>query len=81
LQFAGSDQTVSVRPGQTTSLRVGSPLSNTVVAVRDRNVLRLTYQLVGAGGETYHYGGVRQLPSFRIYQGPLRIFEGSFGFG
>jgi hypothetical protein len=81
LQFAGSDRAVSVQPGQTTSLRVGLPLSNTIVAVRDRNLLRLTYQLVGAGGETYHYGGPMRLPSFRIYQGPLRISEGSFGFG
>ncbi len=81
LQFAGSDRTVSVQPGQTTSLRVGLPLSNTIVAARDRNLLRLTYQLVGAGGETYHYGGLMRLPSFRIYQGPLRISEGSFGFG
>ena len=81
MRFAGSDRVVSVQPGQTTSLRVGLPLSNTVVAARDRNLLRLTYQLVGAGGETYHYGGLRGLPSFRIYQGPLRISEGSFGFG
>ncbi len=81
LRFAGSERVVSVQPGQTTSLRVGLPLSNTIVAARDRNSLRLTYQLVGTGGETYHYGGPMQLPSFRIYQGPLRIFEGSFGFG
>jgi hypothetical protein len=81
LRFAGSDRVVSVQPGQTTSLRVGLPLSNTVVAARDRNLLRLTYQLVGAGGETYHYGGLVGLPSFRIYQGPLRISKGSFGFG
>ena len=81
LRFAGSDRVVSVQPGQTTSLRIGLPLSNTIMAARDRNVLRLTYQLTGAGGETYHYGGLKQLPSFRIYQGPLRIFEGSFGFG
>jgi hypothetical protein len=81
LRFAGCDRPVSVQPGQTSSLRVGLPLSNTVVVARDRNLLRLTYQLAGAGGETYHYGSSRQLPSFRIYQGPLRIFEGSFGFG
>ncbi len=81
LRFAGSDRVVSVQPGQTTSLRIGLPLSNTIVADRDRNLLRLKYQLAGAGGETYHYGGLKQLPSFRIYQGPLRIFEGSFGFG
>jgi hypothetical protein len=81
LQFVGYDRDISVPPGQTTSLRVGLPLSNTVVAARDRNLLRLTYQLMGAGGETYHYGGLMGLPSFRIYQGPLRISEGSFGFG
>jgi hypothetical protein len=81
LRFAGSDRVVSVQPGQSASLRVGLPLSNTITAARDRNLLHLTYQLVGAGGETYRCGGLKQLPSFRIYQGPVRIFEGSFGFG
>jgi hypothetical protein len=81
LRFAGSDRVVSVQPGQSASLRVGLPLSNTIAAARDRNLLHLTYQLVGAGGETYRCGGLKQLPSFRIYQGPVRIFEGSFGFG
>jgi hypothetical protein len=80
-QFAGCERPVSVQPGQTTFLRVGLPLSNTIVTARDRNLLRLTYQLAGAGGETYRYGGLKGLPSFRIYQGPLRVFEGSFGFG
>jgi hypothetical protein len=81
LQFVGCDRDISVPLGQITSLRVGLPLSNTIVATRDRNVLALTYQLAGAAGELYRCGGLRDLPSFRVYQGPFRIAGGSFGFG
>jgi hypothetical protein len=81
LQFVGYDRDISVPPGQTTSLRVGLPLSNTIVATRDRNVLLLTYQLAGTAGELYRCGGLRDLPSFRVYQGPFRLAGGSFGFG
>ncbi len=81
LRFAGSGRVVFVRPAQTTSLRLGLPLCNTIEATRDRNLLHLTYQLIGSGGEVYRLGGLRHLPSFRIYQGPFRIASGSFGFG
>ncbi len=81
LQFVGCDRDISVPPAQATSLRVGLPLSNTIIAARDRNVLALTYQLTGTAGELYRCGGLRDLPSFRVYQGPFRIAGGSFGFG
>jgi len=81
LQFVGCDRVVSVPAGQTGTFRVGLPLSNTVTATRDRNLLHLTYHLVGAGGETYRLGGLNRLPSFRVYQGPLRLAGGAFGHG
>ncbi len=81
LQFVGCDRDISVPPGQTTPFRVGLPLSNTIVATRDRNILVLTYQLAGTAGDLYRCGGLKDLPSFRIYQGPLCIAGGSFGFG
>jgi hypothetical protein len=81
LQFVGCDRAIFVPVGQTTSFRVGLPLSNTIIAARDRNVLLLTYQLAGTAGELYRCGGLRDLPSFGVYQGPLRIAGGSFGFG
>jgi len=79
VQFVGCDRDISVPPGQTVSFRVGLPLSNTIVATRDRNALVLTYQLAGTAGELYQCFG--KLPSFRVYQGPFRIAGGSFGFG
>jgi hypothetical protein len=81
LQFTGSERLVSVQAGQSTSLRLGLPLCNTIAAARDRNLLHLTYRLVGAGGEVYRLGGLEHLPAFRIYQGPFRIAGGSFGHG
>lgn len=81
VEFVGCDRTVSVSAGQTAAFRIGFPLSNTVTAARDRNLLHLTYRLVGSGGEVYRLRGLRHGPSFRIYQGPLRIGGGSFGFG
>jgi hypothetical protein len=72
---------VSVRSGETTALRLGLPLSNTIVATRDRNLLNLKYHLVGTGGELYEYDNPASPPGFRIYKGPLRIGQGSFGFG
>ena len=62
-------------------MHLGKPLSNTVEVSRDRNLLRLSYQLVGAGGERYTYYNWRSYPSFTIYKGPLRIARGTFPFG
>jgi hypothetical protein len=81
LEFVGCDRTVSVPAGQTAALRIGFPLSNMVTATRDRNLLHLAYRLVGSGGEVYRLRGLRHGPSFRVYQGPLHIGGGSFGFG
>jgi len=38
---------VVIEPGQTASLDIGPPLRNTVQVTRERNILRLTYQLLG----------------------------------
>jgi hypothetical protein len=79
--FAGCDRITSVRTDRTASLRLGTPLSNTLVVTRDRNVLGFKYQLAGAGGELYHYDNAATPPGFRIYKGSVKIGEGSFGFG
>lgn len=73
----------TARP-QDTSARCRRRSSSTVgriVVTRDRNVLHLDYQLVGAGGERYYHDQAFSPPSFRIYQGPVKIATGSFGFG
>lgn len=79
--FAGCDRVIPVRTDETALLRLGTPLSNTLVVTRDRNVLGFKYQLAGAGGELYHYDNAATPPGFRIYKGSAKIGEGSFGFG
>ena len=80
-RFISSDQNVSIRPGQTALLRVGPPLRNTVDVSMDRNLLRIEYKLVGAGGEQYQYYDWENRPSFSIYKGQLKIANGTFPFG
>jgi hypothetical protein len=81
LEFVGYDRVVTVPAGQTVAFRIGLPLSNTITATRDRNLLHLTYRLVGSGGEVYRLVDNRHPVSFRVYQGPLRISGGRFGVG
>jgi hypothetical protein len=80
-KFVESTQSLSIQPGTPASLHVGKPLRSTVEVSRDRNLLRLDYRLVGAGGERYAYYNWRSPPSFRIYKGPVRIGGGTFPFG
>jgi hypothetical protein len=79
--FAGCDRILSVRTDETAQLRLGTPLSNTLIVTRDRNVLGFKYQLAGAGGELYDYDNAGTPPGFRIYKGFTKIGEGCFGFG
>lgn len=81
LTFAGCSRQVSVQTGQAASLRIGQPLSNSVTISRDRNLLQLGYQLLGAGGERYECRNWANRTSFQIYKGPLRIAGGTFPFG
>jgi len=81
LEFVGCDRVVTVPAGQTGAFRIGLPLNNAVTTIRDRNLLHLTYRLVGSGGEVYRHLDNRRPVSFRVYQGPLRISGGRFGVG
>ncbi len=64
-------------------LDVGGPLTNSITASRHGQDLRLDYQLVGAGGETYQLvkQNRSQPPEFAIYQGDKKIASGKFEFG
>jgi hypothetical protein len=79
--FVRCAQTVPVPPDRASTLRLGLPLENTVLAHRDGNLLRLTYQLLGAGGEQYEYYNWTNRPSFSIYQGHRRLATGKLPFG
>ncbi|MGA2867401.1 MAG: hypothetical protein ABSF95_23250 [Verrucomicrobiota bacterium] len=79
--FIRCDQRLAVSAGQTSSLRLGLPLRNTVLARRDKNLLRLTYQLLGAGGEQYEYYNWANRPRFSVYKGPIKLASGKLPFG
>ena len=79
--FIRCDRTVVIQPGQTVSLAIGPPLRNTVQVTRERNLLRLTYQLLGQAGEQYECYNWRDRPRFAVWNGPVRIGSGALPFG
>ena len=79
--FIRCDRTVVVAADQTASLSIGLPLRNTVQVARERNLLRLTYQLLGQAGEQYEYYNWRDRPRFAVWNGPVRIGTGALPFG
>ena len=79
--FIRCDRTVVVGAGQTASLDIGPPLRNTVQVTRERNLLRLTYQLLGQAGEQYEYYDWKTRPRFAVWNGPVRIGSGTLPFG
>ncbi len=80
-KFVSDARIFSVRPGETTLLKAGTPLTNTIAVDRRRNCLRLTYGLQGIGGEEYSFYNWQDRASFDIYLGPFRIASRCFGFG
>jgi hypothetical protein len=64
-------------------LDVGGPLTNSVIASRHGQDLRLDYRLVGAGGKTYQLANQDRSkpPEFAIYKGDKKIASGRFEFG
>ncbi len=79
--FIRCGQKITVKPGKTASLEIGPPLRNTVQVTRDRNALRLTYQLLGRAGEQYEYYNWRDRPRFAVYKGPFELGGGALPFG
>jgi hypothetical protein len=65
------------------ALAAGGPLTNTVVATRQGQDLRLDYQLVGAGGQQYQLASQNRLtpPEFTVYRGNRQLAAGRFEFG
>ena len=64
-------------------LNVGGPLTNSIIASRHGQDLRLDYRLVGAGGETYQLANQDRShpPAFAVYKGDKKIASGTFEFG
>jgi len=68
------------------NFKLGCPLQNSVRIERTGSILRLNYELKGAGGEIYEarqitdYNG-RTNPSVAIYKGNMQLASGSFEYG
>ena len=80
-RFIRCDRPVIITAGQTASLEIGPPLLNTVQVIRERNLLRLTYQLLGQAGEQYEYYNWKARPRFAVWNGPVQIGSGALPFG
>lgn len=80
-KFLSYDQHVFIEPGQTSNLRIGPPLKNSVDINRDKNLLSIKYQLVGTGGELYEYYDWDNPPTVSMYKGPFRLARGIMPFG
>jgi hypothetical protein len=76
---------ITVTDRAPTLLAIGGPLTNTVFAARQGRYLRLNYQLIGAGGETYELDLLDRdylpPPQFTVYKGERKIASGKFEFG
>ncbi len=74
---------ISVADKTPAVLNVGGPLTNSVIASRHGQDLRLDYRLVGSGGETYQLANQNRSkpPEFAIYKGNKKIASGKFEFG
>jgi hypothetical protein len=64
-------------------LNMGGPLTNSVIASRNGQDLRLDYRLIGAGGATYQLVNQDRSkpPAFAIYKGDRKIASDNFQFG
>ena len=79
--FIRCDRPVVITAGQTASLEIGPPLRNTVQVIRERNLLRLTYQLLGQAGEQYEYYNWKARPRFAVWNSLVKIGSGTLPFG
>jgi hypothetical protein len=80
-QTAASE--ISVNDKTTAVVHVGGPLTNSVIASRHGQDLRLDYRLVGVSGESYQQArpDYSKPPQFAVYKGAKKIASGTFEFG
>jgi len=72
---------VTVAVDKPATLKVGGPLVPTIKVQRQGRILRLSCELLGAGGEAYTGGDRSKPPTFTVYKGQKKIASGKFEFG
>jgi hypothetical protein len=75
------NERITIRAGQQELVKVGAPLVPTIKVQRQGRILRLSYDLLGVGGESYTGGDRSTPPTFTVYKGDKQITSGQFEFG
>lgn len=75
------NERITIKADQQEVLKVGAPLVPTIKVQRQNRLLRLSYDLLGAGGEAYSTGDRSKPPTFAVYKGQKQIASGKFQFG
>lgn len=80
-QISTGDTSFTVRENEPATLKMGGPLAASIEAVPDGDIVRLSYTLVGNGGEHYPPNLQGVPPGFEVYKGDRKIAAGKFEFG
>jgi hypothetical protein len=83
LFFAFSPEDLLIEEDKPATLKIGGPLTHRLTVNAYGNELRLSYKLLGAGGESYtpRERARERPPQFAIYKGNTKIASGSFEYG
>ena len=76
----GSER-MTIKADQQEILKVGAPLVPTIKVQRQGPILRLSFDLLGTGGESYNSDDRSKPPTFAVYRGQKQIASDKFEFG
>ncbi|MHC4395689.1 MAG: hypothetical protein ACYS1A_08540 [Planctomycetota bacterium] len=77
----GYGDSITVDEEKPAVLKVGAPLKQRIKVRRQGDILVLSYELVGLGGESYSSRDRTKPPTFAVYKGDKKIGSGSFEYG
>ena len=72
---------ITVKEGESSVIKLGAPLTQSVKIERRGNSLQLSCKLQGIGGEDYSEQQRSNAPRFAVYKGDVQIGSGTFAYG
>jgi hypothetical protein len=72
---------ITVKEGESSVVKLGAPLTQSVKIERRGNSLQLSCKLQGIGGEDYSEQQRNNAPRFAVYKGDVQIGSGTFAYG
>jgi hypothetical protein len=72
---------IKVEPNKPAALKIGGPLEQRVKNKRQGNVLVLSYELAGTGGNKYVHEGRSKRPELAVYKAGREVKHGRFEYG